>query len=104
MTQSPASVPAVTKGRMLPTSAPMTNWPSAPMFQMLARKQNDRPIAMSSSGVAFTAISCSAQPCVSGSTKYTSSAARGERPISAMMMPPMRIDARSAPSGARTLA
>jgi hypothetical protein len=37
--------------------APTTNWPSAPMFQTLERKQTARPRAMSSSGVAFIASS-----------------------------------------------
>ena len=37
--------------------APTTNWPSAPMFQTLERKQTARPSAISSSGVAFTASS-----------------------------------------------
>ena len=40
--------------------APTMNWPSAPMFQTLERKQTARPSAISSSGVAFTASSVSA--------------------------------------------
>ena len=38
-TQKPASVPWVFSASQLPSTAPMTYWPSAPMFQRLARKQ-----------------------------------------------------------------
>ncbi len=37
--------------------APRMYWPSAPMFQTLARKHSDRPSAISTSGTALTAIS-----------------------------------------------
>jgi hypothetical protein len=39
------------------TTAPITNWPSAPMFHTLERKHTARPSAISSSGVAFTSSS-----------------------------------------------
>ena len=42
------------------STAPMTNWPSAPMFQTLERKHTARPSAMTSSGVALTISSPSA--------------------------------------------
>ena len=41
-------------------SAPATNWPSAPMFQTLARKATASPSAISTSGVAFSPSSPSA--------------------------------------------
>ena len=37
-----------------PVMAPSTSWPSAPIFQTLARKPMDSPMAQRTSGVAFT--------------------------------------------------
>ena len=38
-THAPASVPWVRSASQPPQIAPITNWPSAPMFQRPARKQ-----------------------------------------------------------------
>jgi hypothetical protein len=62
-------------GRIEPTIAPIVNWPSAPMFQLLDRKQTDSPTAIRMSGAALTANSCnchrlfSSHKPVSGSMK-----------------------------------
>ncbi|KAF1041242.1 MAG: hypothetical protein GAK34_03021 [Delftia tsuruhatensis] len=52
LSASSATPPAAT--------APITNWPSAPMFHTLERKHTASPSAISSSGVALTASSPSA--------------------------------------------
>ena len=57
--QRPVSLPA-SSATPPAAMAPMTNWPSAPMFQMLERKHTANPRAISKSGVAFTASSPSA--------------------------------------------
>jgi len=65
-TQKPASVPWVFSASQLPSTAPMTYCPSAPIFQRLARKQYERPMAMSASGVALTMSSCRAHGSLRG--------------------------------------
>ena len=56
-------------GMAAPTTAPMVSCPSAPMFQMLARKQTASPAAISTSGVALTTSSSIDHSVVTGSMK-----------------------------------
>ena len=57
--QRPVSLPASSATPPAAT-APMMNWPSAPMFQTLERKHTASPSAITSSGVALTISSPSA--------------------------------------------
>ena len=56
-------------GMAEPAIAPMVNWPSAPMFQLLERYPTASPTAIRMSGVALTTSSSRDQPSVSGSMK-----------------------------------
>eukprot|EP01022_Parablepharisma_sp_SALTPOND_P021557 TRINITY_DN427_c2_g1_i1.p1 TRINITY_DN427_c2_g1~~TRINITY_DN427_c2_g1_i1.p1 ORF type:complete len:1458 (+),score=547.10 TRINITY_DN427_c2_g1_i1:21634-26007(+) len=61
-------------------SAPTVNWPSAPMFQMLARKHTARPSAHRISGIDFNSSSLMARLPLKGSTRNTFSPASGSLP------------------------
>ena len=49
--------------------APTVSWPSAPMFQMLARKHTASPTPISTSGAVLTISSSIDHRVVTGSTK-----------------------------------
>src|SRR5690606_4389586 len=68
--------------------APTTNWPSAPMLKILARKHSARPTAHNSSGAILTPTSD--QPCrlASGSKKNTARPSRGDLPTARNMNTP----------------
>ena len=56
-------------GMAAPAMAPSVNWPSAPMFQTLARKQTASPTPIRTSGVALTTSSSIDHRVVTGSMK-----------------------------------
>ena len=74
--QRPVS-PQVASATPPPAMAPMVSWPSAPMFQTLARKPTARPTAIMISGAAFTPSSESPFRLSSGETKKLISAWNG---------------------------
>ena len=59
----------------VPARPPTTYWPSAPMFQTLARKPIERPTAIMISGAALTPRSCQLPGSTSGATKISQTAA-----------------------------
>ena len=63
-----------------PASAPITNWPSAPIFQTFAWKPSDNPTPISTSGVAFTSSSARPSRLDTGSTKNVTIALTGSTP------------------------
>jgi hypothetical protein len=61
--------------------APMTNCPSAPIFQILDLKQTDKPKAINSNGVALTSNSDKAYTLLIGSQKNMDKPLVGEMPM-----------------------
>ena len=61
-------------------SAPTVNWPSAPMFQMLARKHTASPSAHRISGIDLSNSSLMARLPLKGSTRNTFNPASGSLP------------------------
>src|SRR5271165_7076955 len=64
-----------------PAIAPIVSWPSAPMFQTLARNPADSPTAIMISGAAFSASSARLPKESSGETKNANSVLSGAWPI-----------------------
>src|SRR5438477_8557980 len=110
---TPASRIAITIRRVVSLSAinatppariaPITYWPSAPMFHTFDRKHTDRPSAMISSGVALTISSPRRAPELTGSHRNTSSPRTGSLPNAANSATPMTTVSASASSGEATL-
>ena len=81
------------------TTAPITNWPSAPMFHTLERKHTASPSAMSSSGVALTMSSPKAYCDLIGSQKNTCKPRTGSLPSAMNRAMPMSTVTANASSG-----
>ncbi len=80
-------------------TAPITNWPSAPMFHTLERKHTASPSAISSSGVALTMSSPIAYCVLIGSQKNTCRPRTGSLPRAANSRTPISTVKASASSG-----
>ena len=69
------SICQVASATPVPARPPITYCPSAPMFQTLARKPIESPIAIMISGAALTPRSCHLRAVTSGETKISQTAA-----------------------------
>src|SRR4051812_32610973 len=83
----------------LDAMAPTVSCPSAPMFQTLARKPTASPIAISTSGAAFSASSASPLTLLTGATKKAWNAAAGSLPISENSTKPLATVSSAAITG-----
>ncbi|OQC07814.1 MAG: hypothetical protein BWX79_01808 [Alphaproteobacteria bacterium ADurb.Bin100] len=79
--------------------APITNCPSAPMFQTLERKHTASPSAITSSGVALTISSPRAYGVLTGSQKKTCRPLTGSLPSAMNRATPISTVMTSASSG-----
>ena len=82
-----------------PAMAPATSWPSAPMFQTLARKHTTRPTEQSSNGVILTHTSAQPLRLSSGEMKKVTRASTGSLPSAAKITAPATTVSRSASAG-----
>ena len=78
----------------------MMYWPSAPMFQTLARKPMARPVAIITRGDAFTAMSGQRCGSSSGSTKISKTAVPPRKPMSVNSTVPVSMVSAIAATGA----
>ena len=100
-THQPPSRFQVASATPVPARPPITYWPSAPMFQTLARKPIERPTAIMISGAALVPRSCHLPGSTRGSTKISQTAARPLKPSRVKTMAPTTMVRRTAISGVR---